>query len=58
MKQPEYTEGPKAHENLEDGMRTIFQSFKGPVKAGEGEAYTISVLCVNGIMLTRTKRGD
>jgi hypothetical protein len=36
---PEYTEGPKALENFEDGMRTIFKSSEA-YKAGEEEGYT------------------
>jgi len=37
MKQPEYVEGPKALENFEDGMRTIFKAAK-PVKRGKKKA--------------------
>jgi hypothetical protein len=34
---PEYTEGPKALENFEDGMKTIFKASK-PVKRGKKKA--------------------
>jgi hypothetical protein len=37
MKQREYTEGPEALENFEDGMRTIFKAPK-PVKRGKKKA--------------------
>ena len=34
MKEPEYTEGPKAAENFEEAMKTIFKAPK-PVKKGK-----------------------
>jgi len=37
MKQIEYTEGPKALKNFEDGMRTIFKAAK-PIKRGKKKA--------------------
>jgi hypothetical protein len=37
MKQLEYTEGPKALKNFEDGMRTIFKASKA-VKRGKKKA--------------------
>jgi len=37
MKEPEYTEGPKALENFEDGMRTIFKA-SNSVKRGKKKA--------------------
>ncbi len=35
MKEPEYTEGPKALKNFEEGMKTLF---KVPKDATENEA--------------------
>jgi hypothetical protein len=33
MKQPEYTEGPKALENFEEGMKAVFQVPKADIVA-------------------------
>ena len=35
MKQPEYTEGPKATENFEDGMKALFNVPKDAVVKAE-----------------------
>lgn len=37
MKEPEYTEGPKAHENFEAAMKTVFKVGKS-VKRGKKKA--------------------
>jgi hypothetical protein len=38
MKEPEYTEGPKARENFERGMKTLFQTTKSGVAKAKKKA--------------------
>jgi hypothetical protein len=38
MKQPEYTEGPKATENFEEGMKALFNVPKDAVAKAEKKA--------------------
>ena len=54
MKEPEYTEGPKAQENFEEGMKALFSVPKDKVVKAEKKKQKTS----RALRLRKPKRSD